>query len=266
MYGLLGNPVYRSWSEYLFNRIFEMEGRDEIYCAMNVSENNIGKYFKPSINCFNGYNVTSPFKKEVMKYLWFKEERAWAIGNVNTIVRIGDHYHGFNTDYFGVKKTFESNNLSVNNKNILILGGGNLSDTVKYYLITNFSNINLKIMTRNPAVRENLKNDRSYISYSDNFNADIIINCTTIGMTEDDIPPIKENLIINSSHIIDLTYQRERTKLLRMGEKYGKKIYNGRLMFFEQAYETYRVFFQDYCKLNIFENAIKETIEHFDLK
>lgn len=37
MYGLLGSPVGKSWSEVLFNRIFELEENNNIYTAINVS-------------------------------------------------------------------------------------------------------------------------------------------------------------------------------------------------------------------------------------
>ena len=68
MYGLLGSPVGKSWSEVLFNRIFELEENNNIYTAINVSPVTLKRLMEKIDMSFQGFNVTIPYKEDVLRY------------------------------------------------------------------------------------------------------------------------------------------------------------------------------------------------------
>ena len=50
---------------------------------------------------FRAINVTIPYKIAVMPYLYEIDQRAQAVGSVNTIVNRNGNLYGYNTDFGG---------------------------------------------------------------------------------------------------------------------------------------------------------------------
>ena len=52
---------------------------------------------------YDCFNVTIPYKTEVIKYLDYLSETAKDVGAVNTIVKREGKLYGYNTDVFGMR-------------------------------------------------------------------------------------------------------------------------------------------------------------------
>lgn len=107
MYGLIGNPLGHSFSAKFFNEKFRKEGIEESYNLFPL----------PDILCVNemlrenkelkGFNVTIPYKEQIIPLLDSISKEAAEIGAVN-VVRV-DNYEGkqwlsgFNTDVIGFR-------------------------------------------------------------------------------------------------------------------------------------------------------------------
>ncbi len=123
-YGLLGEHLSHSFSKVIHESICDYK-----YELVEVAKDDLDSFMKDKE--FSAINVTIPYKQDVIKYLDYVDERALAINAVNTIVNDNGYLSGYNTDFDGVISLLEKNKVSVQGKNVLILGTGGTSNTVK---------------------------------------------------------------------------------------------------------------------------------------
>lgn len=193
---------------------------------------------------FLGFNVTSPYKREIIKYLDEISYESSLVNAVNTIKRTKDgRLIGYNTDIYGFEKLARIS--SPADKNILILGsgGGAMASCIG---MRNLKAKKIILASRNPLRAK----DRvagladeiiSYDEISKYEDVDIIINATRIGMypyngkTPFDIQGKKVPTFEKLSWAIDLIYNPYRTRFLLTYKDYGKKIISGLPMLVWQA-------------------------------
>ena len=144
--GLIGHPVEHSFSPPMHNAAFEKLNMDYAYVAFDVNPCDLESAINgaEALN-IKGFNVTIPYKIEVMKYLDEIDEIAQLIGAVNTIDF--KNLKGYNTDGIGAVKAIEEVT-SIKNKNVLIAGAGGASRAISFY-IAKYGASNLKILNRN---------------------------------------------------------------------------------------------------------------------
>lgn len=238
-FGLVGKNISYSFSKAYFTAKFETE--DLQYTYENFDIEDISKFPKILENDKNiiGLNVTIPYKEQVIPYLDKLHKTAQKIGAVNTIKRYpSGKTKGFNTDYYGFKKSIQPF-LKPHHQTALILGTGGASKAVAYAL--NKLNINFEYVSRS-------SNPIAKFLYSDLTediikNHHIIINCTPIGThpNVNECPDIPYDGITNEHLIYDLIYNPIQTKFLICGEIKGAKICNGSKMLEYQAEKAWEI-------------------------
>ncbi len=241
-YGLLGYPLTHSFSKRFFTEKFEKENIDSSY--ENFEIDTIAKF--PDVVKNNpdivGFNVTIPYKEQVIQYLDDLNDSAREIGAVNTIrvSRTGDSVFlkGFNTDTYGFETSLQPL-LKDYHKKALILGNGGASKALKYVL-------GKRGIDYISASRREL-NDKE-ISYAD-INRDVmqerllIINATPLGTfpNVDTYPNIPYEFIGKQHLLFDVVYNPEVTQFLRRGKERGATIKNGYEMLLNQALKSYEI-------------------------
>ena len=117
-YGLLGRKLGHSLSKIIHEYIFEKSNIDATYDLIELEIDELEEQIN-KLRCgeYKGYNVTIPYKKEVMKYLDEISDEAKAIGSVNTIALVDGKVVGYNTDYYGFYETIIYNNIEVKRRN-----------------------------------------------------------------------------------------------------------------------------------------------------
>ena len=132
-YGLIGKNIDYSFSQKYFSQKFENENLNYTYSNFDIKNLSQIKSILQN-DRISGFNVTIPYKEDIIKFLDEIDEVATAIGAVNTIKKINNKNIGYNTDCIG----FEKSLLSLINKkkpeNVLILGSGGASKAIKYVL------------------------------------------------------------------------------------------------------------------------------------
>ncbi len=256
-YGLLGESLKHSISPKIHNSLFNFSNLHERYVLFEIKPEYL-KSFMSNIQKYNikGMNVTIPYKVEVMQYLDIIDEHAKNIGSINTI-KINDGVKiGYNTDYYGFEKLLEINNVSVENKIVVILGSGGSSKTVKYYC-KQYNAKEVYIVSRN-------KNNTSHISYDDliTLDFDVLINTTPVGMYPDiDAIPINQDILKQTHDVIDLIYNPVSTKLLQAATEVGcKSAINGELMLYYQGLKAQEIWGLCDCteeNINVIKNEFK---------
>lgn len=238
-FGLIGKNIAYSFSKAHFAAKFENE--DLPYSYENFDIDNISKFNEilKQNDPISGLNVTIPYKEQIIPYLDVLNKTASKIGAVNTIkFHSSGKTEGFNTDYYGFKKSIEPY-LKSHHKKALILGTGGASKAIAYAL--------KKLKIRFDYVSRSAHPDVKYL-YTD-LTEDIIkkhqviINCTPIGThpNVNECPDIPYDGITKEHLLYDLIYNPIQTKFLMCGELLGATTCNGSKMLEYQAEKAWDI-------------------------
>jgi shikimate dehydrogenase len=97
LFGVVGNPIFHSKSPLIFNATFRELSLDAIYIRCAAATAAEAMEIAREIG-MEGFNVTSPFKTEIVAHLDGVEGPAAILGSANTVVREGARFVGYNTD------------------------------------------------------------------------------------------------------------------------------------------------------------------------
>lgn len=191
---------------------------------------------------FKGINVTIPYKKDVIPYLYEMNDYARRIGSVNTVVNRGGRLYGYNTDYFGLKALIEHFGFSISGKTVLVLGTGGTSVTAQ-------------VVAEDLGAKEILVVSRragdSVITYEEAESrygyAEIIINTTPVGMFPDnyaDEKPVPIDLAKFDAleGFIDAVFNPLRPIMVLQARSQGVKAVGGLYMLVAQAVYASEIF------------------------
>ena len=233
IFGLIGKNLKHSFSKKYFEEKFKKQELTH-YQYINIEIDDISLLREViSQKTMLGFNVTSPYKEEIIKELDYIDKDARKIGAVNCVKIINGDMHGFNTDVTGFEKSIIPN---LNGRqNALILGSGGSSHSIQFTL----KKLNIPFTTvsrKPPFTYKSLTKDILH-------KYDIIINCTPLGCFPDiDTYPAIPYQYINPAHLLfDLIYNPKKSKFLSFGESNGSKIKNGEEMLVIQAEESWKI-------------------------
>ncbi len=239
-FGLIGKNISYSFSKTYFSKKFKAENiQDCSYDNFDLSD--ISEFISVIKNTKNisGLNVTIPYKEEVIPYLDKLNKKAKTIGAINTIkITKKGKLIGYNTDYYGFKKTIEPI-LKSHHQKALILGTGGASKAIAYALEK--LNIQVTYVSRNPSY----PNQYNYTDLTEEVLNDygVIVNCTPLGTHPNisEYPPIPYKSLTKNHLLFDLIYNPDETEFLKKGRKQGATICNGLQMLHLQAEKAWDI-------------------------
>lgn len=232
MFGLIGKKLSHSYSKIIHEqlnplieyKLIELDSLNSFFLNENI----------------DGLNVTIPYKTEVIKHLDSLDSIAKSIGVVNTIVKEEGLLKGYNTDYFGLEYLLDFNNISVKDKNVIVLGNGSTSRTIQYYCRVKKA-LKVTVLARNPNA------DEYYFEHHTSLkDTSIIFNATPLGMfpNNDESFSMDLNTFNNLECVVDLIYNPLRTWLLLSAESLNIKAVNGLMMLVAQAVKAASLFYK----------------------
>lgn len=233
-FGLIGFPLTHSFSKKYFTEKFEKEKISgceyELYEIPQAS--GLDQFLRENTS-IEGFNVTIPYKQEVIPLMDELDAACEAIGAVNCIKITDGRRKGYNTDYIGFKNSL-SKWLGDTHPQALVLGTGGASKAVKQALKhlsikylsvsrrTELGQITYADFARNPSILQEYK---------------LIINTTPLGTfpNTEGIPDIPLDQL-NADHMVyDLVYNPAETALMKACVEHGGKAMNGLEMLTLQA-------------------------------
>ncbi|MEN8138576.1 MAG: shikimate dehydrogenase [Bacteroidota bacterium] len=238
-FGLIGRNISYSFSEGYFTKKFEELGiTDCKYSTFDLKEISDLKELLESKPNLKGFNITIPYKEDVLAFLDDIDESAKSIKAVNTVIIENGKLIGYNTDTFGFKTSIKPF-FEPQHRKALILGTGGAAKAIAFVLKE--LGVDFFFVSRNPK-----KDDE--VAYSDLTeqaikNFPFIINCSPVGTYPDvDSAPGIPYEGITSGHLLyDLVYNPEETKFLKNGKERGAATVNGLSMLHHQAEEAWRI-------------------------
>lgn len=239
LFGLIGKNISYSFSKKYFTDKFEKEAlTDCSYVNFDLyAISQFPKIVKENPN-LKGLNVTIPFKEKIIPYLDKLNEKATLIGAVNCIkITKKGKLKGYNTDYYGFKKSLEPL-LQPHHQKALILGTGGASKAVAFAL--NELGILYTFVSRSK--KENAL-DYKYINATTFDNYQVVINCTPLGTHPnlEECPPIPYSFFTEEHIAFDLIYNPEETEFLKRAKAKNAVTKNGYEMLVLQAEKGWKI-------------------------
>ncbi len=276
--GLLGHPVGHSVSPCLQNALAEYSGCNLRYMAFDIPEGKLGEAIKGLYAIGGvGFNVTVPYKKEVMQYLVSIDEKAETIGAVNTLKRSEKGFIGYNTDMPGLMRAMEYDRVEVKGRPAVLLGAGGAANAAlaalseqkaKVIVIVNRSVekadaladrfrdkypdtkiLTAPLSTDVSKVMKEISNDKSWVA----------LQSSSVGMYPD-----TENAVITDDEFYglidvgyDVIFNPEKTKFMRLVEENGGRSFNGLKMLLFQGIRSFEI----WNEVSITDEIVEELLE-----
>lgn len=231
---LLGHNVRFSKSEEMHAFLLSHFGYQIEYCLLSVSKEEFSSAVEKLSDTFDGYNITTPYKEEVLPYLREVEKKARSCRSVNTVC-CGV---GYTTDGDGFVLSMR-NKLNLRGARVLILGAGGAGRSVALALKNVGADVYLyrrdEEKLRIGCEALGVKNARIEEENGEESPFDLIVNATGVGSvgTEGKLPLFP---LPNANYFYDLSYVPTETEFLKEAKRRGKQTQNGEEMLFCQAY------------------------------
>lgn len=275
-YALIGHKIEHSISDFIHKELFKLSDYDGEYKIMDLDSIKTKEDIKSLYN-LNGFNVTIPYKTEIIKYINNLSENSLISKSVNTVKVENNELYGYTTDLDAFNLVCKEKNIDLS-KDIMILGCGGVSKSIALSCILN------KAKSITFAVRkesfEKTQNVISDFHQKTGYKIDIcdinkiekenfiLINATPVGMYK-----YKESIILSrdiikkSSFVFDTIYNPIETPLLKIAKEENIKTSNGIEMLIYQAALSHKIWYNtsfDKKDLhNIIENSISEIRKNY---
>lgn len=261
IFGIIGYPVSHSLSPAMHHAAFEAAKINAVYVALEARElNNAVKFMNDA--GFSGFNITMPYKENILKYAKAKSKEVEAIGAANTAVLRSGKIYLYNTDYLAAKKLI-SGKMNVKGKKALVIGAGGAAKAIIYALKQLKADV--YVMNRTFSKAKNLVkkfriraiSEKEICSNTEKYSFAIITNATPLGMGKmKNRMPCRKQLLENAELVYESVYHPAETLLLKEAKNAGCKTINGLDMLLEQGAEAFALFTGKEAPKNVMKEAL----------
>ncbi len=268
--GVLGWPVAHSMSPVMHNAAIRAAGLNACYVPLPCPPEALGEVVAGLRGVgFLGANVTIPHKQAVIEHLDGLSEESRFTGSVNTLYREGDRLMGTTTDATGAVLNLRQAGIELDGKTVAVLGTGGAARALAFVLARGrcagtggrpetFHLPKLTLLGRDRDRTGRLARDIAAGSATTTAvrsgllaefaargsGADLIVNCTSAGMTPDIRGCPIDPALLERRHIVyDVVYQPRETVLLREARRKGCRTVEGIGMLVHQGAASFRTWF-----------------------
>lgn len=222
----------------------------------------------------DGYNITVPHKRAIMALIDEAVPMARAIGAVNTVVREGQRYVGYNTDAPGLVRSLEEAGVEVRGARVVILGAGGAARAAVVGL-ANAGASAITVLSRRPEQSETLAEalgaqigcnlDAAPLADAVRHfeRATLLVQATsaTLGSSPGahafaaSLP--MESLPAGAA-VVDMVYEPRRTSVLERAERRGLTIVDGLGMLLHQGAIAFEMWTGFEAPIEIMRSALND--------
>lgn len=264
LFGVIGDPIGHSLSPLIHNRAMRNAGFNGVYVPIRVTRDQLSLTMDglEAMN-FRGISVTIPHKETVLAKFPRCEEIVQQIGAANTLFRdVDDGWTSMNTDYMAaldsVKLGLHMGD-TLDGKRVLILGAGGAARAIAMGIqrAGGIVVVTSRTSARSKALAEELGCKHVTWENRGSEYADILINCTPVGMYPNmDETPFHQNWLREGMIVFDTIYNPENTLLIKEARERDCVAVTGTEMFIRQAAAQFERFTGKTASLD----EIRETL------
>lgn len=248
---LIGYPISHSKSDVYHNRFIAEWGLHAHYDKFEVFPETLAQFLqKAKQSNMLGLSVTMPLKTEILPLLDHVDERARAIGAVNTVKFHAGKAWGYNTDALGAYQTLlspPSPFRTLQGKKAILLGAGGVARAITWELL--HAGAHVTLINRTPATARTLAHTMG--AYAATWEAipallsqvDLLVNATSVGMLDANM--ILEPALIPSSVTVFDVISAPKNNWIDILTKQGNPTLSGKQFWQFQAMEQYKIWYGD---------------------
>ncbi|MDD5130302.1 MAG: shikimate dehydrogenase [Candidatus Omnitrophica bacterium] len=253
VYGLVGFPVKHSLSPCMHNAAFSALKIKAKYKLFELKPGQLSG-FLGSLKQKNiyGFNVTYPYKEEILAFLSSKSLGVKEIGAANTVVvDKSGRLKGFNTDYLGFMAHLKE--LKLKPKKVALVGAGGAAKAVSFalakmkvaqlciYDIDKFKSLSLfkKLNSSFPKTKFDVVSCLEDLALADK---DLLVNASPVGMRQVDPCLFTCGDLHPGLFVYDLIYSPFETKLISLAKECKLNFSNGLGMLLYQGVFAFKHF------------------------
>ena len=249
VYAVVGDPIGHSLSPAIHNAAFHELGQNKVLIPIQIPTGRL----KDAIEHLgwlkiNGYSITIPHKQEVLPILTAADGGVERTGACNTMVMQANGKRvGYNTDYRAAMDSLEAairhdddppGQSPIANKQVVILGAGGVARPIAFGLLRRGAGVTICNRTEENAVKLAGELGCRTANWGNRATilADIVINCTPVGMHPNlDDSPMPPAGFRSGTVAMDTVYHPENTMFLKLARERECKTISGVDMFVRQA-------------------------------
>ncbi|NNN19840.1 MAG: shikimate dehydrogenase [Acidimicrobiaceae bacterium] len=265
MFAVIGDPIDHSLSPALLNAAFTAAKLDAVYTALKVAGENLEGAIRGVRSMgIAGLSVTMPHKASIIGHLDRVTDRAHRLNSVNCVYWDDGELVGDSTDGPALVASLEFEfGGSIAGKSVMIFGTGGAARAIVLALKEAGVGGITVVGRRSEAVERVVALGESVArsgEIGDARNAEILINATSVGMTETDgegHSPIPSGLLESRHFVCDIVYFPLMTPLLKDAMGAGARISNGIGMLVHQAARAFRIWTGQEPPLDIMRHILQ---------
>lgn len=265
-FGLLGHPLGHSMSPFIHQALFALSGRPQPYALHDVAPEDL-KAQVPKLLAGQGFNITIPYKVEIIPFLTQLSEKAGLYQSVNTVEIKDGRYIGHNTDVDGFLHGIRSLGVELSQGPVLMLGSGGVANMIATEVVLAGSPLTIAVRKEDvkqaAALKERLlkiKPDAEIITCllnEPNGSYRLLVNATPVGMYPNTQScPVTPDIIRQAEAVFDLVYNPFETQLVQTAKSLGLPAGGGLSMLVWQAAVAHEIWFGD----NFTDQQIQQVI------
>lgn len=249
-YAILGYPLKHTMSPPIHKRLFELEGKTVEYEICEISPEELSGRTE-YLNSLGGYNITIPFKVDIIKYLDELDESAKRYNSVNCVVNRDGKNIGYNTDCYGFLRSLEAENISLSGK-VLQIGCGGVGRMMAMEAAIHGAELTIVALPEfvkgaeetAEDIRKHKQDAVINVITHDKISGefDLLINASPVGMfpkTEE--CPVTGEVVKSCKNVFEVIYNPDVTMLMKIAEKNGIKAVGGMAMLVWQAVVAHEI-------------------------
>jgi shikimate dehydrogenase len=279
VFGVIGYPVAHSLSPAMHNAAMQALKLDGIYSPFPVPPSQLSRMLDRFLLAgVDGLNVTLPHKEAVFRYLLRHgsiDPVAKRIGAVNTVVRRGTRWVGYNTDWLGFREALRADlrSADLDERTVLLLGAGGAARAVAYALrsekvlvyVANRGRARLRQFKR---WTRGLRPGRAEVVWAElgagEFpevaqDIDVVVNATSLGLKGGDPLPIDPRWLKKGARVIDLAYRPPTTTLVRAARRRGLVAIDGLPMLVYQGAAAFQLWWKRRPPVAVMRRAVERA-------
>lgn len=273
-FGLLGHPLGHSMSPFIHQALFALSGRPQPYALHDVAPEDL-KTQVPKLLAGQGFNITIPYKVEIIPFLTQLSEKAGLYQSVNTVEIKDGRYIGHNTDVDGFLHGIRSLGVELSQGPVLMLGSGGVANMIATEVVLAGSPLTIAVRKEDvkqaAALKERLLKIKPAAEITTclldepNGSYRLLVNATPVGMYPNTQScPVTPDIIRQAEAVFDLVYNPFETQLVQTAKSLGLPAGGGLSMLVWQAAVAHEIWFGDSFTDQQIQQVILQAKEYME--
>lgn len=276
---LLGKPARHSLSPLIHNEGFRQIEADYRYLAFEPENLEVAVRGLQALGA-RGWNLTMPYKKEIIPLLDELDEEAALCQSVNTVVNEGGYLKGYTTDGRGFLEAVRAEGTEPEGKRFVVLGTGAAAASIVTAIVLcpdtrvivfgrpgNSMEEMFELAKRLDSDRLVLGSilDAELVTQAIR-DADVLVQTTPVGMKTresvwTDFPALRPETLV-----VDIIYEPRETLLLEEARLRGCRTFNGLEMLLQQAKSAFELWTGKSFDVDIVRQKMEEAESNRSLR